>query len=208
MSSSRIVDASVTLLKLSDRNYRRKSALLSGGGSAEGAKRMSANGRQLTAEITKFVEAAWFDLPIAAAQQFIGRANEDALRTAGWKAYDAFVGLANEVTNEIYASPITAQVTNRAMEASLRWQEIGNALAGAFFGNLWPSIGLATANQINNLRAEIAGVRRELTQVLETAKGYESNTDTHHHAPAEGLMLVRGRKIASTKREDDKDAAA
>jgi hypothetical protein len=116
----------------------------------------------LPQELSKFCEAAWLDLPAEAAKSLLGAGNEKELRKAGWKAYDAWISLANEVTNLLYANRIVGQLTGRTMESALRLGQIGGALASAFLGNFWASVGLPTHSELVAVRAELFALREEL----------------------------------------------
>ena len=113
-------------------------------------------------ELSKFCEAAWLDLPAEAAKILLGAGNEKELRKAGWKAYDAWISLANDVTNALYANRIVGQLTGRTMESALRLGQIGDALASAFLGNFWASVGLPTHSELVAVRAELFALREEL----------------------------------------------
>ena len=116
----------------------------------------------LAQELTKFFEAAWLDLPAEAGKILLGAGDEKELRKAGWKTYDAWVSLANEVTNAVYSDRIIGEVTGRVMESALRLRQIGGAMTAAFFGNLWPSIGLPTHREIAAVRDELLALREEM----------------------------------------------
>jgi len=116
----------------------------------------------LAQELSNFFEAAWLELPAEAGKILFGAGNEQGLREAGWKAYDAWISLANELTNAVYSDPIVGEASGWAMEAALRLRQIGGAMAEAFFGNLWPSIGLPTHGEIVTLREELLSLREEL----------------------------------------------
>jgi len=116
----------------------------------------------LAQELTKFFEAAWLDLPAEAGKALLGAGDEKELRKAGWKAYDAWISLANEVTNEVYSNPIIGRVTGQVMESALRLRQIGGAIADASFSNLWPSIGLPTRTEMAAVRNELLALREEL----------------------------------------------
>jgi hypothetical protein len=116
----------------------------------------------LAEELSKFCEAAWLDLPAEAAKSLLGAGNEKELRKAGWKAYDAGISLANEVTNVLYANRIVGQLTGRTMDSALRLGQIGGALASAFFGNFWVSVGLPTHSELVAVHDELFALREEL----------------------------------------------
>jgi hypothetical protein len=116
----------------------------------------------LAQELTKFFEAAWLDLPAEAGKILLGTGNEEEVRKAGWKAYDAWISLANEFTNAAYSNPIIGRVTGQVMESALRLRQIGGAIADASFSNLWPSIGLPTRSEMTAVRDELLALREEL----------------------------------------------
>ncbi|HJU12124.1 MAG TPA: hypothetical protein VJ728_14670 [Candidatus Binataceae bacterium] len=119
-------------------------------------------GSFLAKELTNFLEAVWLDLPFEAGKIMLGVGNEKAWRKAGWKAYDAWIALTNELTNMAYADPIIGEATGRVMEAALRLREINGTIAGAFFGNLWPILGLPTQREMIALREDLLALREEL----------------------------------------------
>jgi hypothetical protein len=116
----------------------------------------------LAQELSNFFEAAWLDLPVEAAKNLLGAGDETKLRQAGWKAYDAWVSLANELTNTIYSDSTIGAATGLVMETTLRLRQIGGTVAAAFFGNLWPSIGLPTQSEVAALRDELLALREDL----------------------------------------------
>jgi hypothetical protein len=116
----------------------------------------------LAEQLTNFFEAAWLELPAEAAKVLAGAGDERGFRKIGWKAYDAWIGLANELTNAVYSDPIVGEVSGRIMETALRLRQIGGTMAEAFFGNLWPSIGLPTHKEMVALRDELLALREEL----------------------------------------------
>jgi hypothetical protein len=116
----------------------------------------------LAQELSKLFEAVWLDLPAEAGKLLLGSGDEQGLRKAGWKAYDAWIVLANEFTNAVYSNSTIGEVTGRAMESALRLRQLGGVLAAAFFGNFWPSIGLPTRSEIVAVRDELLVLREEL----------------------------------------------
>lgn len=164
---------------------------------------------QVVQELGKFVQAFWLELPMAAANRFLGNGNETTLRKAGWKAYDAFVSLANEATNTIYANPVVGSLTGQTMERALQMQHMGSAAASAFFGNLWPAVGLPTASEVASLRKEIAALHEDLSQAVEVAeKEEQAQSPMLAATSSEQLSLLRNGYFKRYDREDDEDAAA
>jgi hypothetical protein len=175
---------------------------------------MSSRASRVVEELAKFARAAWFELPLAAAKRVIGAGDEKNLTEAGWKTYDAWVRLANEATNELYANRLFGDLTGRSMESMLRVRRVGDALASAFFGNLWPAVGLPTASEIRALRDEVMALREET----------RANADTRHREAREqrplsnlppvsgedGLHVIRNGPTSQTPHAaaEDKERAA
>lgn len=124
-------------------------------------------------QLSKFSEAM-VEMPFVAArsmlmqdrerggEQDIERDLQKDLQQAGWKAYDAWVQLLNESANGLYSSPEVGASVGRSMEALLRWQRLGSAMTGAFFAALWPAVGLPSAAELTELRAEVGALRDDL----------------------------------------------
>jgi hypothetical protein len=116
-------------------------------------------------QLSKFSEAM-IEMPFVAARNIFAqdreRHGEWELQQAGWKAYDAWVQLLNESANGLYASPEVGDSVGRSMEASLKWQRLGSAMTGAFFAALWPAVGLPSAAELTELRAEVGALRDDL----------------------------------------------
>lgn len=142
---------------------------------------------QLGKELAKFVEAAWLDLPAAAATRLVGSGTDEALSEAGWKAYDAWVRVANEAMNGLYSNPRVGRFTGRAMETALRVHHVGSAVASAIFGNLWPAVGLPTSTEIQALRDEVIELRQELSA---RARGAAARQESEHLAADDGIRLI------------------
>jgi hypothetical protein len=84
--------------------------------------------QSMTAQLTKFYEAAYLNLPLAAARRWLG-GGPVKLEVAGWAAYDSFVALANEMTNQMYASRLVVESFGRVVETAFQLGYIFDALA-------------------------------------------------------------------------------
>jgi hypothetical protein len=140
-------------------------------------------------QLSKFSEAM-LEIPFVAARglftqdpgqdldQDHGQGGERALQQAGWKAYDAWIELLSESANGLYASPEVGVSVGRSMEASLKWQRLGSAMTGAFFAALWPAVGLPSAAELTELRAEVGALRDDLAVArLEVAEARAEELD-------------------------------
>jgi len=165
---------------------------------------MSGKRSRIEQDLTNLVEAMWLELPSALVQRVSGRDSDEAASKAAWKAYDAWIGLANEAANRLYENRTFAALSGRMMETALRAQEIGKTAAGAFFGNLWPALGLPTSNEIAALREEVTELRGQLAE----KQIDQQPPSIHAKAHEDGLYLVRGHSQALRIAEDKKDAAA
>jgi len=127
----------------------------------------------------KLFEAACVELPMAAAKRVFGDQDENAVRDAGWKAYDSWVRLANDASNRMYANPAFGTLAGRGIQAGLQVTRVVDAVASAIFGNLWPAIGLPTALEMQALRADVKALREELRAVVAEAgrTSHESEDD-------------------------------
>jgi hypothetical protein len=112
--------------------------------------------------VFKFIEAGCVELPGALMKRLTAAGAEQEAHEAGWKAYDAWVGLANEAVNGLYADRAFGETMARAFETNLGFGRIAETFASLFFGNLWPAIGLPTASEVHALRGELTGLREEL----------------------------------------------
>jgi hypothetical protein len=82
-----------------------------------------------------------------------GQDSERALRQRGWKAYDAWVQLVNEIVNSLYVTPHMGASLGRLLEESLRWPRFGSSMTSAFFAGFWPTVGPPTVAGLTELRA-------------------------------------------------------
>jgi hypothetical protein len=121
------------------------------------------------------------------------RSGEQDLQQAGWKAYDAWVQLLNESANGLYNSPAVGSSVGRSMEASLKWQRLGSAMTGAFFAALWPAVGLPSAAELTELRAEVGALRDDLAEArleAEEARAAEIELPVGERQAGEALTAM------------------
>ncbi len=83
-----------------------------------------------------------------------------------WTAYDTVVGAANDLTNRLFANPAVGNLLGGAIDIVLRWQRFNAAVAGAFFGTLWPAVDLPAATDIAAIRIELRSMREELLDAV------------------------------------------
>src|SRR5260370_39098542 len=111
---------------------------------------------------SKFIEAGWVEMPGALMKLLTAAGAEEEAYEAGWKAYDAWVRLANEAVNRLYADRTFGETMARAFETNLGLGRITETLASVFFGNLGPAIGLPTATEGPDWRDKLTTLREEL----------------------------------------------
>ena len=145
---------------------------------------MSAKEFPMLDEVAKLFQAACLDLPAAAAQSLL-KGDREAVSQAGWKTYDAWVGLANDAANGLYANRAFGEIVGRGFGAALRVQRVVDAAASAIFGNLWPAIGLPTESAVSALRDEVTALRQEVRALgadLSAARSEDRETDDDYAA--------------------------
>ena len=147
-------------------------------------------------ELGKFSEAM-VEAPFAAVKGLLAqdgeRRGEQELQQAGWKVYDAWVRLMNESANSLYASPEVGSSVGRSMEASLKWQRLGSAMTSAFFAALWPAVGLPSAAELTELRAEVGALRDDLAEArleAEEARAAEVEVPTGERQAGDALTAM------------------
>lgn len=113
-------------------------------------------------DLVTFYKSFFLELPLAGAKWSLGLGDEKAATEAAWKGYDAAVRLSTAAIDNLYRAPMFGEITARSLDGLLRWQRLGNAVAGAFFPILWQTVGLPTAAETQALRAELQGLREEL----------------------------------------------
>jgi hypothetical protein len=148
---------------------------------------MSIKQSEMTEDFGKLFQAAWVELPTAAVKRLFAGDDKDAqgaVSEAGWKAYDAWIRLANDASNRMYANPTFGAMAGRGIQAGLQVTRVVDAVASAIFGNLWPAIGLPTATDVQALRADVKALREELRTVRERTVDTDSEErDDHAYAP-------------------------
>ncbi len=133
-------------------------------------KAMSAKNNPMLDEMAKLFEVVTVELPAAAAKSLLANGDRGALRQAGWKAYDAYISLANEAANGLYANRAFGEVVGRGIGAALQVQRVVDAAASAVFGNLWPALGLPTEAAVTALRDDVKALRQEVRALSEELK--------------------------------------
>jgi hypothetical protein len=146
---------------------------------------MSIKQSAMTEDFGKLFEAAWVDLPTAAVRRLFASDGEGAMREAGWKAYDAWVRLANDASNRMYANPTFGALAGRGIQGGLQVTRVVDAVASALFGNLWPAIGLPTATDVQAMRTELKAMREELRILRDQlSEAVSEESDDHAYASA------------------------
>jgi len=148
---------------------------------------MSIKQSEVAEDLGKLFEAACVKLPMVAAKRALCNKDDNAVRDAGWKAYDSWVRLANDASNRMYASPTFAGLAGRGIQTGLQVTRVVDAVASAIFGNLWPAIGLPTALDMQALRADVKALREELRAVVTEAQEADvDESDDGAYAAARG----------------------
>jgi hypothetical protein len=126
-------------------------------------------------DIATFFEAALIELPTAAARRLLTDEKDDqALYAAGWKAYDAFVRIANESANQLYANPAFGQMAAQTLEIGLQARRASDALTSGIFRDLLPVVGLPAAKDIERLNRSVEGLREEVHALREAQENLDA----------------------------------
>ena len=126
---------------------------------------MSQPKSELKTGIFALAEVVLIDLPAAVTLRAFKAETNGDLHQAGWKAYEAATGIVTDLTNRAYANKSIAKVGARILENTMRTQRVVDAMAGAFFSALWPSIGLPMASDIEALRRDVKSLREEVRAI-------------------------------------------
>ncbi len=145
---------------------------------------------KLRTGLLALAEVALIDLPAAATLRAC-KAETGELYQAGWKAYQAATSMVTELTNRAYANRGIAKVGARVLENTMKTQRVADAVAGAFFSALWPSVGLPTASDIEALRRDVKSLREE----IRTAE-YERATACEREEASESDPVAREAEVA------------
>jgi hypothetical protein len=141
---------------------------------------MSSKESKLIKDIASFFEAALIELPVAAARRLLTEEKDDQeLYTAGWKAYDAFVRIANESANQLYGNPAFGQMAAQSLEIGLQARRASDALASGFFRDLLPVVGLPAAKDIERLNRSVEGLREEVRALRSAQESFEELDDDY-----------------------------
>jgi len=124
---------------------------------------MAEQARHAAADLMTMYKATFFELPLAGTKWAWGVGKEQETTEAAWKGYDAWVRLANTSIDELYRNSLFGELMARALDRSLRWRRLRNAWAGAFFGGLWPVVGLPTAAAVQSLQEGVQSLTARVT---------------------------------------------
>jgi hypothetical protein len=159
---------------------------------------------RVVSEFGKFAQAFWVELPMEATKRLLSNdGNEDGVRKAGWKAYDAFVSLANETANMLYSNPLLGTLTGRTIEQTLRVQHMGRAATSGMLANMWSTLGLPTVDEISSLRTELKALHDEMSHAI-------GGDGPSRQTGSVGVQRTRfnGYPRPQRRTEDDENAAA
>jgi hypothetical protein len=123
---------------------------------------MAEQAHHTTTDLMTMCKATFIDLPIAGAKWGWGVGMEQEVAQAAWKGYDAWVRLTSASIDELYNNSLFVNYTINTLDRSLRWRRLSQALAGAFFAGLWPTVGLPTATDVQALTEELRSLTNRL----------------------------------------------
>jgi hypothetical protein len=165
---------------------------------------MSQPKSELRTGLLALAEVALIDLPAAVTLRTFKAETDGELYQVGWKAYEAATGIVSDLTNRAYANRSVAKVGARMIESGLKTQRVVDAVAGAFFSALWPSVGLPMASDIEALRRDVKALREEVrAAVYERESASEQDAgDVSREAEAARETAIREAAIGAHAHAD------
>jgi hypothetical protein len=161
---------------------------------------MSQPKSELKTGLLALAEVALIDLPAAVTLRTFKRETDGELYKAGWKAYEAATGIVSDLTNRAYKNNRIAKVGARMLENILKTQRVADAVAGAFFAALWPSVGLPMASDIEGLRRDVKALREDVRTIAierEAASSAQEGDEISREAEAAREMAIREAAIGA-----------
>jgi hypothetical protein len=169
---------------------------------------MSQPKSELRTGLLALAEVALIDLPAAVTLRTFKRETDGELYKVGWKAYEAATGIVSDLTNRAYKNNRVAKVGARMLENSLRTQRVADAVAGAFFAALWPSVGLPMASDIEALRRDVKALREEVRAGVFEREAAPANETEDFSSEAEAARETAIREAAIGARAHSIDNAS
>ncbi len=127
---------------------------------------MNAEKAQSVKDLLALYKALFIELPMAGTKAGLGIAKDNEVEQAAWKAYDASVRLANYSINGMFTNPFFGSCLGQALPGFLKWQQLSNSMAGAFFAGLWSAVGLPASSEVQAIRTELQGLRLEFRSLI------------------------------------------
>lgn len=153
--------------------------------------------------LLNLAEVAWIDLPSALTLRTFRAEKNGELAQAGWKAYEAATSVVTDLTNRAYANRSIAKVSARVLENGLKTQRVLDAVAGAFFSALWPSLGLPLASDIEALRRDVKALREEVrAAAYERAVSEEDTDEVSREAEVARANAIREAAVGARAHRD------
>ena len=169
---------------------------------------MSQPKSELKTGLLALAEVALIDLPAAVTLRAFKSETDGELYKAGWKAYEAATGVVTDLTNRAYANRSIAGVSARLIENSMRTQRVLDAVAGAFFSALWPSLGLPMASDIEALRRDVKALREEVRTAAAQRPAYaKENDEVSREAEVAREMAIREAAVGARAHPDFDNAS-
>ncbi|TMA51885.1 MAG: hypothetical protein E6J80_12935 [Deltaproteobacteria bacterium] len=151
---------------------------------------MAAKTSQHAEDLVTIYQTLFLDLPLAGARWGLGIKGAKETAEVAWKGYDAWVRFTSTSLDELYRNPLFAATVARSLDGWLRWRQLSNALAGAFFAGLWPAVGLPKTTEIQALHVEVRALREEVRSLTANLFPAQSKESKVHAELAEQLEAV------------------
>jgi hypothetical protein len=115
----------------------------------------------IPSQIMRFYKTLMFELPTALVMD-LGNADMKRVRQTAWTLYDSWIRLANDSSNALHADPSFGRLSGGLFETALLIQRTSTTIWSAILANLWPALELPTAQEVQRLRDNLAGLQAEL----------------------------------------------
>ena len=126
---------------------------------------------QSSKDLLILYKALLIELPVTGSKAVLGVAKDNEVEEAAWKAYEAWVRLANRSTDALYQNPFFGDSLGRSLHGLLRMQRLTNAVSGALFAALRSVTGLPGASEVQAVRTELHDLRLELRGLIAALPG-------------------------------------
>jgi len=122
---------------------------------------------QSTQDLVTASHALLLDLPLATARQAWGLNQEKEATETTWEVYDASVQAATAAIDALYHTPRFSDMVSSTINQLLRWRQMNTAVTSVLWINLWQTLGLPTAAEVEALGDHLRALEACLPQSVQ-----------------------------------------